>query len=394
MGSPGTGGSLAARSAEPADTRRSRSAPGRRGALERPAWPAGARPQSAGSSPNHGRAVPRWTRSLRAGSGTPGSRHRCPARPGQAHPPVRQQMVAPARSILCLPLRPRRRSPVRPPRARHRAGRSRGGRRRPARPLCHPPGDPNDASCCAPPADPTTGTPGRGVPAESPQSPRRDRSRETSQCRHASWDEAIVPGPDECGRNAVEGWSLGGCVALRPFGVMRHAGPMSLPFPEPTVPVSSRSEVFLGYLDYFRSRLLSKLDAMPASELHSSRLPSGWMPVELLKHLAHVELRWLEWGFEGRAVDDPWADSRDDRWFVAADETFEDLAAALRTQGARTRKIVESHDLADIGQPGERWDGADPPALERVMFHLLQEYARHIGHLDVVAELADGQTGE
>jgi uncharacterized damage-inducible protein DinB len=169
---------------------------------------------------------------------------------------------------------------------------------------------------------------------------------------------------------------------------------MSLPFPEPTVPVSSRSEVFLGYLDYFRSRLLSKLDAMPASELHSSRLPSGWMPVELLKHLAHVELRWLEWGFEGRAVDDPWADSRDDRWFVAADETFEDLAAALRTQGARTRTIVESHDLADIGQPGERWDGADPPALERVMFHLLQEYARHIGHLDVVAELADGQTGE
>ena len=51
-------------------------------------------------------------------------------------------------------------------------------------------------------------------------------------------------------------------------------------------------------------------------------------------------------------------------------------------------------DLADIGQPGPRWDGADPASLERVLFHLLQEYARHVGHLDIVVELADGQTGE
>jgi uncharacterized damage-inducible protein DinB len=169
---------------------------------------------------------------------------------------------------------------------------------------------------------------------------------------------------------------------------------MSLPFPEPSTPLPSRAEVFLSYLDYFRSRLVSKLQELPGSELRGSRLPSGWTPIELLKHLTFVELRWLEWGFEGRDVADPWADSHDGRWHVADGETLEWLVAALRAQAARTRTIVESHDLADLGRPGERWDGADPPALERILFHLLQEYARHIGHLDIVSELGGGPTGE
>ncbi len=79
---------------------------------------------------------------------------------------------------------------------------------------------------------------------------------------------------------------------------------------------------------------------------------------------------------------------------MAADETLEQLIAGLRAQAARTRAVVESHDLADVGQPGDRWDGADPPTLERVLFHLLQEYARHVGQLDIVTELAGGETGE
>ena len=64
------------------------------------------------------------------------------------------------------------------------------------------------------------------------------------------------------------------------------------------------------------------------------------------------------------------------------------------TQAARSRAIIEAHDLDEVGQPGERWDGADPATLERVLFHLLQEYARHVGHLDIVTELATGRSGE
>jgi len=169
---------------------------------------------------------------------------------------------------------------------------------------------------------------------------------------------------------------------------------MGVPFPEPTEPVASRAEVFLGYLDYFRSRLVSKLRSLPAGELSTSRLPSGWTPLELIKHLRYVELRWLDWGFEGTSVADPWGDQRDGRWYVADDESLAELTAALAEQAARTRHIVLSHDLADIGRPGDRWAGADPASLERVLFHVLQEYARHLGQLDVVSELAGGEVGE
>jgi uncharacterized damage-inducible protein DinB len=167
-----------------------------------------------------------------------------------------------------------------------------------------------------------------------------------------------------------------------------------VPFPEPTVPAGSRSEVFLRYLDYFRSRLVAKLAGLPASELRASRLPSGWTPIELLKHLRYVEMRWLEWGFEGRDVADPWGDQAGGRWHAGDDESLDDLIAALAAQARRSRAVIESHELTEAGQPGERWDGDEPATLERILFHLVQEYARHVGHLDIVAELAGGAAGE
>ena len=169
---------------------------------------------------------------------------------------------------------------------------------------------------------------------------------------------------------------------------------MSVPFPEPTTPAGSRAEMFLRYLDYFRDRLAAKLRELPEGESRRSRLLSGWTPIELLKHLTYVELRWLEWGFEGRTVADPWGDRRDDRWYVAPEETLDDLLGKLTEQAARSRAVIENHDLDEVGKPGERWDGEPPATLERVLFHLLQEYARHLGHLDIVCELADAGTGE
>jgi uncharacterized damage-inducible protein DinB len=168
----------------------------------------------------------------------------------------------------------------------------------------------------------------------------------------------------------------------------------ALPFPAPTTPIASIAEVLLSYLDYYRSALIAKLDGLSESDLRTSRLPSGWAPIELLKHLIQVERRWLEWGFEGQDVGDPWADQRDGRWYVAPDETLAELAEALAAQAGRSRAVVEEHDLDEIGQPGERWDGAEPATLERILLHLFQEYARHVGQLDIVRELADGQVGE
>ncbi|GAA0237964.1 DUF664 domain-containing protein [Cryptosporangium japonicum] len=161
-----------------------------------------------------------------------------------------------------------------------------------------------------------------------------------------------------------------------------------------TDPAADRAEVFVRYLDYFRESALDKAGSLSEEALRSSPLPSGWTPIELLQHLRHVELRWIEWGFEGRAVPEPWGDRRDDRWYVAPGRSFADVADALRQQGAHTRAVVEGHDLDEIGAPGPRWEGAPPASLERVLFHLLQEYARHVGHLDVVVELSGGSIGE
>jgi uncharacterized damage-inducible protein DinB len=169
---------------------------------------------------------------------------------------------------------------------------------------------------------------------------------------------------------------------------------VSVSFPEPTEPAASRAEVFLRYLDFFRDRVVRKLEGLPPAELRASRLMSGWTPIELIKHLRYVELRWLEWGFEGQDRADAWDDRRDGRWYVGPDEALDDLVMALYAQAERTRAIVTEHDLGEVGQPGDRWDGAKPPTLERVLFHLLQEYARHVGQLDVVSEISGGPVGE
>jgi uncharacterized damage-inducible protein DinB len=169
---------------------------------------------------------------------------------------------------------------------------------------------------------------------------------------------------------------------------------MTVPFPSATDPAGSRAEVFTRYLEFFRDRLTDKVRELPVEELRRSRLPSGWTPLELVKHLTFVERRWLEWGFAGRAVPDPWGDERDDRWYVGPEEVRDSLLTDLAAQAERSQAIIDNHDLDEVGQPGERWDGKPPATLERVLFHLTQEYARHVGHLDIVCELADGSTGE
>ncbi|MFJ6950686.1 mycothiol transferase [Micromonospora aurantiaca (nom. illeg.)] len=105
---------------------------------------------------------------------------------------------------------------------------------------------------------------------------------------------------------------------------------MTIEFPAPTVPAAGRTEVFLRYLDYFRDTVVAKVLALSEDDVRRSALPSGWTPLELVKHLRYVELRWIEWGFQGREVGDPWGDRRDERWFVGPEETRADLLAALR----------------------------------------------------------------
>ena len=172
--------------------------------------------------------------------------------------------------------------------------------------------------------------------------------------------------------------------------------PAATPLPaEPADTLTDPKELLAGYLDYYRATILHKLEGMSEEDLRSSRLPSGWTPLALLRHLTFVELRWLRWGFLAEEVDEPWGDDGPGGVWAVPSETTEQVIAAFQDQCERSRRIVAAAGLDDVAHGGGRFDTREsPPALAWILFHLVQEYARHAGHLDIVRELADGAVGE
>jgi len=166
---------------------------------------------------------------------------------------------------------------------------------------------------------------------------------------------------------------------------------------EPPRTEADTIELHLGWLDHYRGVIEAKLTGLSETELRSSRLPSGWSPLELLRHLVFMERRWLRWGFCGEQVDDPWADSAgapDGPWVVTPSDTVDGLLEQLLAGGAITRRLVTGADPAALGASGGRFAESDRPTVNWILFTVLQEYARHAGHLDVVRELTDGAVGE
>jgi len=165
----------------------------------------------------------------------------------------------------------------------------------------------------------------------------------------------------------------------------------------PSITEAGTIELHLGWLDHYRGVIETKLTGLSDAELRASVLPSGWTPFELLRHLVFMERRWLRWGFAGEQVEQPWGDSDgnpDGPWSAGTEETLADLLARLHEGGAVTRRLVTGMSPATPGAVGGRFGPDDRPTLNWILFHVLQEYARHAGHLDVVRELTDGVTGE
>ena len=150
------------------------------------------------------------------------------------------------------------------------------------------------------------------------------------------------------------------------------------------------------YLDWVRSELVHGVLVLSPEQQRTPRVPSGWTPLELLSHVLHMEQRWFVWGFLGEPVAEPWGDwtvdepwdgEADGRWHVAAEVTAEELTERLRAIGDRTRSVLRDFPLDAVASPGGRF-ADDPPTLEWICFHVLAEYARHAGHLDIAVELA------
>ncbi len=171
---------------------------------------------------------------------------------------------------------------------------------------------------------------------------------------------------------------------------------------EPTKSGPAGAGRWADYLDWVRGDLASTVLSLSPADQRTSRVPSGWTPLELLSHVLHMEQRWFVWGFLGEQVAAPWGDWSTDepwlsddsdetrpaaRWVVADEVTAESLAARLEEVAVRTRAVLRNFPLDATAAASGRFTD-DPPTLEWICFHVLAEYARHAGHLDIVAELA------
>lgn len=169
-------------------------------------------------------------------------------------------------------------------------------------------------------------------------------------------------------------------------------------FTEPGTHLTDPAQLLPAYLDAYREAVLNKLDGLTEEQLRAAVLPSGWSPLGLVKHLANVERRWLQWGFAGEDIADPWPDTDpadpDAPWYLAGTDTVHGVLAGLRAQGERSRALIAAHALTEPAPEGPRFDDGPVPTLAWIVCHLFQEYARHLGHLDAARELLDGTVGE
>lgn len=169
--------------------------------------------------------------------------------------------------------------------------------------------------------------------------------------------------------------------------------PAPLPLDGPGTKVADPRELLLGYLDWYRETVLRKLDGLPDDAARTPLEPLGWSPLGLVRHLGWVERRWMRWGFAAEDVL-AWPPGGDaEEW--AADAPAAEILAAYEEEVRRSRAIAAGAALTDVARLGGRFtEPAQAPPLSRILFHLLQEYARHAGHLDIARELIDGTTGE
>ena len=144
-------------------------------------------------------------------------------------------------------------------------------------------------------------------------------------------------------------------------------------------------------LDRHRDVILWKLEGLDDEALRRPMTPSGTNLLGLVKHLAAVEYGWFVLTF-GRETEplpfddaDPDADLR-----VGPDETTDDVLAFYGRARAAADEVIDELDLDDTGRA---WFG-DAVSMRWVLIHMIEENARHAGHVAIVRELIDGAVGD
>jgi uncharacterized damage-inducible protein DinB len=170
--------------------------------------------------------------------------------------------------------------------------------------------------------------------------------------------------------------------------------------PEPPLG-GDEAATLLGFLDFQRATLAWKCAGLDAAGLRVTVAASSMTLGGMLKHMALVEQSWFSRWLRGQDPQPPWSTvdwttDPDWEWHSAADDTPEQLRALWQDTVASSRTQV-AEALADGGleQLARRtWPDGRSPSLRWILTHMIEEYARHNGHADLIRESIDGETGE
>ncbi|MET7645555.1 DinB family protein [Streptomyces sp. NPDC005426] len=156
--------------------------------------------------------------------------------------------------------------------------------------------------------------------------------------------------------------------------------------------VAAEREMLTGYLGWFRATLLRKCAGLTGEQLaERTTPPSNLSLLGLLRHMAKVERTWFRQRFAGQDLA-PMYDPQKGK-----DADFEDLDPARAAEDYA--RLVEECRLADEIVAGASFDdtfvhNGEVFSLRLVHVHMIGEYARHIGHADLLRERLDGVTGD
>jgi hypothetical protein len=160
-----------------------------------------------------------------------------------------------------------------------------------------------------------------------------------------------------------------------------------------------------GFLDYHRETFRWKCRGLTQEQMARALAPSDMTLGGMMKHLAAVESSWFEDVYAGGSLMSPfdtvdWDADRDWEWHTAKDDTPEELFALFDEACGRADAVLdEALAPSGPGLDGEsvkksRHGDHGAFSLRWIVVHMIEEYARHNGHADLIREAIDGQTGE
>ena len=166
---------------------------------------------------------------------------------------------------------------------------------------------------------------------------------------------------------------------------------------------AGEAETLLAFLDYHRETLRLKTSGLDQEQLAATAAASTMTLGGMLKHLALVEDHWFSAVFLGREPAELWSDvdwdaDPDWEWHTAREDTPDQLRAlfddAVSASEQVVRAALEGREGLDALSERESRREEGRFSLRWIVVHMIEEYARHNGHADLIRESIDGQTGE